>query len=105
MSLDIVQVGSIGVTITVTVTEGGVAKDISTATGLKMYLQCMGQEAKSFTPSFVGTGSDGKMKYITTAAADINTSGIWTAQIYYELGTFKGYTQPIEAFDARGNLP
>jgi hypothetical protein len=104
MSLDIVQVNSIGVTITVTVTEGGTAKDISTATGLKMYLQGMGQEAKSFTPSFVTTGSDGKVKYTTTATTEIDTLGVWTAQVYYELGTFKGYTQPIEAFEVQNNL-
>lgn len=105
MTLETIQVGTIGATITVTVTEGGVAKDISTATNLKLYMQAVGElSSKVFTPSFVTTGADGKVKYTTTAATDIHAAGVWQAQVYYEMGSFKGYTLPVEAFEAVDNL-
>jgi hypothetical protein len=105
MTLDTVQIGAIGVKIIVTVEEDGVAKNISTATGMKLRLRsAIGNTYKEFTASFVTDGSDGKVSYTTLAAADIDVESVWSVQVYYEMGSFKGFTEPVEAFLAERNL-
>ncbi len=100
-----IQFSSIGVKITVTVQENDVAKDISTAENIVMRLRS--DEAntyKEFTPTFETDGTDGQISYITEATDDINVTGLWSVQIYYELGAFKGFTEPVQAFMVLENL-
>lgn len=105
MTTETLQIGSIGVKITVTVEEAGAAKDISAATGLKLRLRSsISSTYKEFTPSFDTNGSDGKISYTTQAASDIDMEGVWSVQVYYEMGSFKGFTEPVEAFSAKRNL-
>jgi hypothetical protein len=105
MTLAAVQVGAIGVKIVVTVEEGGVAKNIAAATHLKLRLRsAIGKAYKDFTAVFDSTGVDGKVSYTTLLTSDIDLESVWSAQVYYEMGTFKGFTEPVEAFIARRNL-
>jgi hypothetical protein len=105
MTLDTIQIGAIGVKIVVTVKEDAIAKNIATATGLKLRLRsAIGSTYKDFTAVFETDGTDGKVSYTTTAAGDIDLESVWKAQVYYELGAFKGFTEPVEAFEVKRNL-
>jgi hypothetical protein len=105
MTLDTIQIGAIGVKIIVTVEEGGVAKNIATAIGLKLRLRsAVASTYKEFTAAFETDGSDGQVTYTTLAATDIDAESVWSAQVYYELGAFKGFTEPVQAFEVKRNL-
>jgi hypothetical protein len=105
MTLATMQVGAIGVKIIVTVEEGGAAKNIATATHLKLRLRsAIATTYKDFTAAFETTGADGKVSYTTALATDIDVESVWSAQVYYEMGAFKGFTEPVEAFIAKRNL-
>jgi hypothetical protein len=105
MTLDTIQIGAIGVKIVVTVEEDGVAKNIASATALKLRLRsAIGSAYKEFTAAFETNGTDGKVSYTTTAASDIDLESVWSAQVYYELGSFKGFTEPVQAFEVKRNL-
>lgn len=98
-----IQLGVIGMRITITVTENGAALDISTATVKKIILRSSLGAGKIKTAAFLTDGADGKV-YYDTVAGDIDTESTWMAQVYYEMGTFKGYTEPVEVFTANPNL-
>lgn len=102
---EIIQSGSIGVKITVTVQENAVAKDISAALNIVMRLRSDEVNTyKEFTPTFETDGTDGQVSYTTTTADDIDVTGLWSVQVYYELGAFKGFTEPVPAFMVLENL-
>lgn len=98
------QVKNIGLRIIVTVLEDEVAKDISSATNKKIILRSsLSQAGKVRTALFVTDGTDGKL-YYDTVAGDIDVDGVWKVQTYYEMTTFKGYTEAVEIFLANLNL-
>lgn len=105
MTTETIQLGTIGLKITVTVQENTVAKDISTALNIVMRLRSDESNTyKEFTPSFETDGTDGQVSYTTVAADNIDVSGLWSVQIYYEMGAFKGFTEPVPAFMVLENL-
>jgi hypothetical protein len=105
MTLQTIQIGAIGVKIVVTVKENGVAKNISSATGIKLRVRSAISSAyKEFTAVFETDGADGKVSYTTVGASDIDLEDVWSAQVYYEMGAFKGFTEPVEAFTVQRNL-
>ncbi|MHC4181276.1 MAG: hypothetical protein ACYSWU_27585 [Planctomycetota bacterium] len=73
------QKNDIGVIVTVTITEAGVAKDISTASVKKIWFRDPNGDELEKTAEFVTDGTDGKVKY-TTIADDIDTAGPWRFQ-------------------------
>lgn len=58
---------------------------------------------KTFNASLEGVGTDGAISCIL-GADDIDALLTWKAQAYYELGAFKGHTQPVDLFYVEGNL-
>lgn len=105
MTVQTIQIGAVGVKIVVTVKESGTAKDISAATGIKLrFRSAVGSAYKEFDAAFETDGVDGKVSYTTAAASDIDVEDVWSAQVYYELGAFRGFTEPVEAFTVRRNL-
>jgi hypothetical protein len=104
MTLSVLPVENIGVRIILTVTENGIAKNISTATKKKIILRNAGSSSKVVKDAtFLTDGSDGKV-YYDLLAGDVSTAGTWSAQVYFEMGTFKGFTQPQEIFTGVANL-
>jgi hypothetical protein len=80
-----------------TVYRNGVVVNISTAT-VKRIVACRPDGTVAWTKdaSFETTGSDGKVYIVTTSTADLNVEGTWRAQVYIEMGSYKGYTLPEE---------
>jgi len=73
------QKNDVGVIITVTITEAGSAKNISTASVKKIWFRDPNGDEVEKTAEFVTDGSDGKVKY-TTIADDLDTAGEWEFQ-------------------------
>lgn len=105
MSLDIVQIGNQGIKAIVNVKDpAGAAKDLTGATALKIKMKSvLSPTGKEFTANFEGAPTTGALSYVLTGI-DINALGTWQAQAYYELGSFKGHTEPVDIFYVEGNL-
>jgi len=70
----------------VTVTEGGAAKNISSATVKYIYLRKPDGSVMVKTAEFTTNGADGKIEY-RCAASDLDMPRKWRIQGYVELGT------------------
>ena len=73
-------VGDIGKDVEVTVLENGVALNISAATTKELNFTHADGTTKTFAAAFVGTGTDGRIKYTTVLASDFNKPGRWQVQ-------------------------
>lgn len=96
------RVGDVGTTIRLTIKEAGSPLDISTATVKTFKLRKPSGVVVALPASFTGTGSDGKLEYVT-ATADIDASGPWMGQAYIEMGALKFHTTPF-SFQVGENL-
>jgi hypothetical protein len=93
MSLETIHVGVIGLVIELEVLdENGDPKDLSSASVLEIKLRAPGGSTTTYTAVLSGDGTDGKMRYVTASADDLDTVGQWTKQGYIEVGSFKGHT-------------
>ncbi len=72
--------GDVGTVLTATVTENGVAANISTATTKEFVFQKPSGTVVSKIAVFVTDGADGKLKY-TTVANDLDEEGTWSWQV------------------------
>lgn len=104
MTIEVVQLSNLGFKVVVQVTDSaGVVRNLTGATNLKLKLRCTKARAGK---EFAGAAEDlanGKISY-TVAASDIDEEGLWQAQAYYELGTWKGHTEAVDAFLVERNL-
>jgi hypothetical protein len=75
------QQNDIGTRITVTVTEGGSAMNISTATTKNINLLSPGGTTSENTALFTTDGSEGKIYYVTVTD-DIDEEGPWKIQAH-----------------------
>lgn len=101
--MDDLQVGVVGAVIQMAlVDQDGAALDVSTAT-LAAYLQSPRGKMMTVVPVVVNTGSDGFIKYTTTAATDLDCEGPWRIQAKV---TISGNVFPSKSvsFDVRQNL-
>lgn len=105
MTLQIVQLGNEGFKVIVHVKDpAGAARDLTGATGLKIKLKsALSSTGKTFEASFEGDPIDGALS-CTIPTGDVDATGVWKAQAYYELGSWKGHTHPEEIFQVEGNL-
>lgn len=87
--------GDEGTTLLVTVTEDGVAKDISSATTKVVKFQKPVGAAVQKDLTYVTDGTDGQAKYIFEAGL-IDEVGKWVGQIYLELSAGKWHTATFE---------
>jgi hypothetical protein len=92
MSSGEVHQNDIGTDIVITVKdENGVVVDISTASVLSIIMQKPNNTKVTKTAAKVGTGTDGKMHYVTLIN-DLDQAGIWTLQAYVEITAGKWYS-------------
>ena len=91
-----IQKDDIGTILRFTVTENGVAADISSATvkTLKLRKSDTDRTVIERTMAFTTDGSDGKVQY-TTVADDIDIDGVWQAQVYLEFLSGKWHTSRV----------
>ena len=103
---DTTQVGNLGIRVIVNVKNSdGSAKDLTGATNLKIKLKSkLAAAGKSFTAEIYGDATEGAVSCILDDATDIDSLALWQAQVYYELGVFKGHTHPEDLFFVEGNL-
>lgn len=86
----------------VTVTDGGSAKNISSATVKYIYLRKPDDSVMVKTAEFTTGGTDGKIEY-KCMPSDLDMPGKWRIQGYVELGTDVWPTEG-EFFDVDENL-
>ncbi len=83
------HVSDVGAVRELTVKEKGVVLDISG--GTSMQVTAFRPDGTSFTrtPTFVGTGSDGKVQWITESG-DLTLEGVYHDQLKLTLGSWTG---------------
>ena len=101
-----IQKGVIGFTFLARMTSSGSPIDISDASIMEIHLRCRGGIEKVFDAEFETDGTDGRLRYITEDATDLDTQGEWKAQPYIETlyGAFKGFGSKA-TFRVLDNLP
>ena len=102
MSLVGLIAGDYGAVLTGTVKQDGVAVDISSYTTRQFLLLKPSGELLAKTATFVGTGTDGQLKY-TIAAADLDESGTWSIQVKLTKATAILTSRPVR-FEVGGVL-
>jgi hypothetical protein len=94
-----VHVGDIGTTIELTLKDGDDVVDVSSATVTKnILLTGPGLAMATKAASFSTDGTDGKIKWVTTAVGDLSVAGTWEVQAYVELTSpvWKGHCAKSE---------
>lgn len=86
-----IYVGDIGTIFRATVKDGGVAKDISSATKIELTFRKPDGTEATKTATFTTDGSDGKMQY-TSVLNDLDQAGRWILQGYLETPAGKWHT-------------
>ena len=71
-----VQLNDYGTVFRVTITDDGVAVDVSSATTKSIIFKPPSGSKTTKTATFTGSGTDGRIQY-TTVAGDINVVGLW----------------------------
>ena len=97
-----IHVGDVGTILERTVTDGGVAVDISTASVRQFILRKPSGAAATKTAAFSTDGSDGKLRYVTVAD-DLDQAGQWSLQVYLEMTAGKWHSD-VAVFDVYPNL-
>lgn len=99
---DYIQVGAIGLVMTLTIEEDGAVVNISSATAKTIKIRKPGGAVLTKNAAFTTNGSDGKLTY-TTLADDIDKVGEYKVQAYVEMTGFTGHSS-IVTFEAKKNL-
>ena len=99
---DNIQVGVIGLVMTLTILEDGVAVNISSAATRKIKIRKPGGEVLERDAEFSTNGNDGKLTY-TTISGDINKVGEYKVQAYVIMTGFTGHST-VATFEAKKNL-
>jgi hypothetical protein len=89
------HLNDIGTQILITIKEGNVAVDLSTA--ITMQFDFKRKDGTTFTvdADHYTDGTDGILEYITEAG-DISQVGKWSVQPYLELPNWEGHTQKVD---------
>jgi hypothetical protein len=66
--------------------EKGVAVNVSGASSLAFRLRSPSGIRKEFAAILSGTGTDGKVRWISSSAADLDEVGTWRGQFFIGLG-------------------
>jgi DUF4097 and DUF4098 domain-containing protein YvlB len=89
-----IQVGTVGLELEITVYEGDVVVDLSTATGLNIVLRKPNGTVLIKTASFSTDGTDGEI-YYKTITGDIDVNGMWRVQAHVVSPSFDVYSTVI----------
>ena len=96
-----VQRNAIGVKVLVNVVdEEGDAVTLTSATNLKIKMRPTVGSGITKTATLEGASS----VYFMTEDGDLDATGVWQAQAYYELSGKKLHTKPVEIFTVLENL-
>lgn len=90
-------------TLSGTVTENGVAVDISSATTMTVRLRSPKGVVIEFTGVFTTDGTDGKMQYQLTPADDPLEPGCWGIQVFVEIAGWYGHSD-AESLEVEENF-
>lgn len=91
------HVGDIGAIIEMTVTESGVAVDISSGTTLELKFLSPSGTQSTKTATLSTDGSDGKMRYVTESAF-LDAAGLWETMGYLVLASWTGHTSKSQFY-------
>jgi hypothetical protein len=97
-----IRVDDEGTIFEITLTSGGAAVDISTATVLRIKFKKPTGTVVTQTAVFSTDGTDGKLRY-TTVAGDLDVPKWWKLQGYIEMPNWKGHSK-IGEFEVFENL-
>jgi hypothetical protein len=98
-----IHVGDIGTSLEFEIRdEEGDIVDVSGATTKQVTFRRPGGTKFIRTLDFINTGTDGLVKYVTTAG-DLDKAGTWKAQVYVVLGGGEWYTT-TGTFEVHRNL-
>lgn len=89
-----VQKGDIGIDFVVTLIKqsDNTPLDVSSATTLQLKFRPIGGTTKTQTAAVVTDGTDGKIRYITASASDLDVGSVnWEIQPFVEAPTFVGH--------------
>jgi hypothetical protein len=98
-----IHVGDIGTVFTITIKDGSSAVDVSTATTKEILVTKPDGTEVTWAASFVTSGADGKIKYTTASAGDLNQVGAYRIQAHIVFLTGDWHTD-IGDFYVHGNL-
>src|SRR6185503_12074784 len=99
-----VHVGDVGTVFEATVYDSdGTVVDISLASTLQMLFRKPNGTVVPKTATRSGSGVDGKMRYVTTLASDLDVAGGWSVQGVVAIGSGSWKTSIVE-FTVKANL-
>jgi len=97
------HINNVGTDIQVTIQDcNGVALDISDSTALAIVLKAPSGTSTSHTATFVNSGTDGLIRYVTTSG-DLDEVGTWKIQGVVTVSTSVWYSS-VESFTVYRNL-
>ena len=97
-----IHVGEVGTVFEITIKEGGVGVDISTATQLQITFKKPTGESLVKTAVFTTDGTDFKLRYVSIAD-DLDVDGPWQLQARVDMPSWQGYST-IGHFQVEPNL-
>lgn len=97
------QRGDVGAVLRLTIKDGGSAVNISGASAKKFELAKPDGTLTEVTAVFVTDGTDGKLKWTTTSANDLDQAGPWSVQAKITDAGGPWRTRPVD-FYVNANL-
>lgn len=97
-----IHVSDVGTILRVTIQDGGVAVDVSSATTQEIFLRKPDGTKLTKTSGFQTDGTDGIIQY-TTLTGDIDSDGIWRIQGHVIISAGEFFTD-IGEFEVERNL-
>ena len=87
--MDVLQQGDIGAQIIFEIREDGGLINVTAATSITVYLVPPDGVVKSFVGSVLD-GPNGRLRYVTTLASDLDEAGVWRGQVGFTLAGWVG---------------
>lgn len=100
---DHIQVGAENLAIKLQINDGYSPMDLSGSPSMTMIIQKPDSTLVTGSATLYSSASLGIIMY-RTSASDLDQSGEYEVQAYIDLGSFKGYTTPVQ-FKVWPNLP
>lgn len=99
-----IHVADVGTAFVCTIVdEDGAVVDVSSATVKQLWFQKPDQSTVAFDAAFVTDGTDGKIRYVTSAASDLDQSGGWKLQGHVAFGGYVLHSD-VHKFKVFANL-
>ena len=104
MAANEIHIGDIGTIFEVTLMDDLVAEDIGGATALEIVFEKPDKSLVVNVASLSGDGSDGKIRYTTSLATELDQKGNWKIQAVVTYATGKTWSSDIDKFKVYENL-